>query len=80
MVLRGVTAVLWLFAVGWGWNLLCLVTGWPAFPGLVLGLAVAAYVSIGSVQGGRSIAHRVLARPAAERALAPGAMPDSLQT
>jgi hypothetical protein len=79
MIQRSVTAVLWFFAAGWGWNLLSLATGLPASLGIVLGLVLAAVVLVGSDPAIGSIVRRRLAGPAADRTQGPSVTPDRLR-
>jgi len=44
MVKRIASATLWFIAVGWGFNLLGLITGTPPIMGIALGAAVGAFV------------------------------------
>ena len=46
MVKRIASATLWFIAVGWGFNLLGLITGTPPIMGMALGVAVGAFVGI----------------------------------
>jgi hypothetical protein len=46
MAKRTVSAVLWLFAVAWGFNYISLITGAPPILGILLGAAVAAFVGV----------------------------------
>lgn len=79
MIQRSATAVLWFFAAGWGWNLLALATGLPEFPGVALGLVLAAVVLVGSDPGIGSIVRRQLARPTADRTQGSRATPGRLR-
>jgi hypothetical protein len=79
MLKRSVTAVLWFLAAGWGWNLLSLATGLPAFPGIVLGLALAAVVLVGSDPRFGAIVRRRRARPTTDPTQPSRAAPDRLR-
>ena len=46
MVKRILSASLWFFAAGWGFNLLSVVTGAPPVAGIAFGAAVAAFVGL----------------------------------
>ena len=46
MVKRIVSATLWFVAVGWGFNLLGLITGTPPIMGFAIGIAAGAFVGI----------------------------------
>ncbi|HSL33145.1 MAG TPA: hypothetical protein VK871_05810 [Candidatus Limnocylindrales bacterium] len=46
MLKRSVAAVLWFFTVAWAWNYVAALTGLPSATGLVLAVAVAAFVAV----------------------------------
>ena len=46
MIKRAASAVLWLLALGWGLNYVSLITGAPPIIGIVLSVAVSAFVAI----------------------------------
>jgi hypothetical protein len=46
MVKRIASATLWFLAVGWGFNLLGLITGTPPIMGLAVGIAAGAFVGL----------------------------------
>lgn len=46
MLKRSVAAVLWFFTVAWAWNFVAALTGLPEATGIVLAVAVAAFVAV----------------------------------
>jgi len=46
MVKRIASATLWFVAVGWGFNLLGLITGTPPIMGFAIGIAAGAFVGL----------------------------------
>lgn len=62
MAKRIISAVLWFFAVAYGWNLLAMLLGVGDAFGLFAGMAVALFVGLDPL-------HRIWARPAAGVAL-----------
>ena len=76
MVKRVGSAVLWFFAVAWGWNYIAMLSGAPSIFGLLLGAAVGAFVWADPL-------HRlwpVTQNAPARRSPAPAAMSAAIQT
>jgi hypothetical protein len=73
MVKRVASAVLWLFAVVWGFNFVSAITGAPSIIGLALGIAVAVFVGMDPMHLFWPVRAAVVA-PTRAAAPAPGAM------
>jgi hypothetical protein len=78
MIRRTVVAILWLFAVAWGWNLVAALAGLPSATGLALGLGAALLVLLAPPRVVPLPGRRPQARPATDAGVAPGAMPDRI--
>ena len=74
MVKRIASIVLWFFTVAWGWNYIALMSGLPSFLGLVLGVAVGAFVWADPFHLFRAAVQDAPVRQTAPPALAPGAL------
>jgi hypothetical protein len=76
MVRRTVTAILWFFAVAWGWNLVAAMSGLPPATGLALGLGAAALIMLGSPRVATPLGRRSPAPSAADPCAASDALPE----
>jgi hypothetical protein len=74
MVKRLSSVALWFIAVGWGFNLLGLITGTPPIVGIVVGAAVAAFVGIDPLHLFWPIKAPALVAPAKDAPPATGAL------
>jgi hypothetical protein len=76
MVRRTVTAILWFFAVAWGWNLVAAMSGLPSATGLAIGLGAAALIMIGSPRVAPQVDRRSQAPSATDAGAASDALPE----
>jgi hypothetical protein len=74
MVKRVASAVLWLFAVVWGFNFVSAITGAPSIIGLALGVAVAVFVGMDPVHLFWPVRAAAVVAPTRAAAPATGAM------
>lgn len=78
MLRRTVVAVLWFFAVAWGWNLVAALAELPSVTGLALGLGAGLLVLLAPPRVVPLPDRQPQARPATDVGATPGAVPDRL--
>jgi len=76
MLRRIPAALLWYFAVGWGWNLVAAFAGLPSGMGPLVGLVAGAFILFASPRVIPTFALRSQARPDSDLGSVPGGLPD----